>query len=51
MSVAGFSPFVVDAANVMPGPKRFPSAGLLGVLDRNEAVGEQGYSRASSGAA
>ena len=41
MSVAGFSlPSVVGAAaaNVMPGPGRFPSADLSGVLDRNGAV-------------
>ena len=41
MSVARLSlPSVVGAAaaNVMPGPGRFPSANLRGVLDRNRAV-------------
>lgn len=41
MSVAGFSLSSVvgaSAATVMPGPKRFPSADLLRVLDRNATI-------------
>ena len=46
-------PSVVSAAaaNVMPGPKRFPSADLESVLERNMGVRQQDGSRASSGTA
>ena len=54
VSVARLSlPSVVGAAaaNVMPGPRRYPSANLAGVLERDHSVRRQGPPRASSGTA